>query len=274
MMPRTLYISDLDGTLLTSSQTISEYTANTVNSAISQNILFTYATARGYATASKVTASLSPGLPAIVQNGTFIVRQGSGKKLLSNTFSRSDATYIYEILTSSHIHPTVYSITDGKERFTYLTNCLSDGMKLFLDSRRGDSRENPIKSGIPLVGEVFYFACIDNPQKLAEAYEKLKDKFLCISSKDIYFDAHWLEIMPKNAGKANSVLALKKMLDCDRVVCFGDGKNDISMFEVADECYAVANADSELKKIATGIIESNDCDGVAKWLRQNILKQI
>lgn len=50
------------------------------------------------------------------------------------------------------------------------------------------------------------------------------------------------------------------------MVSFGDAINDIPMFRISDECYAVKNAVEELKKIATGIIDSNDEDGVAKWL--------
>lgn len=38
------------------------------------------------------------------------------------------------------------------------------------------------------------------------------------------------------------------------------------MFQMADEAYATENAINELKEIATGIIESNNADGVAKWL--------
>lgn len=38
------------------------------------------------------------------------------------------------------------------------------------------------------------------------------------------------------------------------------------MFHMADEAYATKNAIVELKEIATGIIESNNADGVAKWL--------
>lgn len=51
---------------------------------------------------------------------------------------------------------------------------------------------------------------------------------------------------------------------------FGNGKNDIDMFQVADESYAVENACDELKKYATGIIDSNDNDGVAKWIENTI----
>ena len=43
----------------------------------------------------------------------------------------------------------------------------------------------------------------------------------------------------------------------NNLVVFGDGKNDIDMFELADESYAVQNAHEELKKYATAIISSN-----------------
>ena len=59
------------------------------------------------------------------------------------------------------------------------------------------------------------------------------------------------------------------MLDCEKLIVFGDGKNDIDMFQMADESYAVANAHEELKKYATDVILSNDDDGVAQWLEVN-----
>ncbi len=62
------------------------------------------------------------------------------------------------------------------------------------------------------------------------------------------------------------------MLECDYIVVFGDAVNDIDMFEMADEAYAVENAVSELKGKATAIIGSNDDDGVAEWLYEHIKK--
>jgi hydroxymethylpyrimidine pyrophosphatase-like HAD family hydrolase len=41
------------------------------------------------------------------------------------------------------------------------------------------------------------------------------------------------------------------------------------MFKYADEAYAVSNAHPELKQHATDIIESNENDGVARWLMEN-----
>jgi hydroxymethylpyrimidine pyrophosphatase-like HAD family hydrolase len=75
--------------------------------------------------------------------------------------------------------------------------------------------------------------------------------------------------MPLAASKSNAIRQLKAMLGCDRLVVFGDGKNDIDMFQLADESYAVENAAPELKAIATGVIGSNNDDSVAHWLLEH-----
>ncbi len=77
--------------------------------------------------------------------------------------------------------------------------------------------------------------------------------------------------MPLEASKANSIKQLHKILECDRVITFGDGRNDIDMFELADESYAVQNADEQLKRYATAVISSNDEDGGAHWLEDNYI---
>ena len=74
------------------------------------------------------------------------------------------------------------------------------------------------------------------------------------------------ELCPENATKASAIQRVKELCGCQRVIVFGDSANDISMFQMADEAYATQNAIDELKEMATGIIESNNTDGVAKWL--------
>ena len=76
--------------------------------------------------------------------------------------------------------------------------------------------------------------------------------------------------MPAKASKANAIRRLKEMWGCTRVVSFGDAVNDLPMFEISDECYAVSNAADELKAVASAVIESNEEDGVAKWLAANV----
>ena len=52
-MNKILYISDLDGTLLHSDETTSDYTNNTLNRLTQNGLLFSYATARSIHTAKK-----------------------------------------------------------------------------------------------------------------------------------------------------------------------------------------------------------------------------
>ena len=72
--------------------------------------------------------------------------------------------------------------------------------------------------------------------------------------------------MPRQATKAQAVLELKERLGCQKVVCFGDGINDLPMFAAAEEGYAVANACQALKDAASAVIDSAEQDGVAKKL--------
>lgn len=193
---KTLYVTDLDGTLLTSRKCISEYSIQTINQLVEKGMLFTYATARSLSSASKVTEGLHLKTPIVAYNGA----------------------NLYE-------------------------------------------------------GDVFYFTCIGEKDQFERAYDVFSqdERYTCTLQPEPHRqEEYWLEIMPRKATKANAILKLKEILGCDKVISFGDAMNDIPMFQISDECYAMENAVEELKKIATGIIDSNDADGVAIWLKENV----
>ena len=270
MDKKTLYLSDLDGTLLNSSQVTSDYTNYAINKLVNEGMLFSYATARSWNTARKVTNGISASLPAIVYNGAFVIDTVSGKRLISNYFGEEVREVIEELLEKG-IYPTVYSVSESGEKFSYVKDKLTKGMADFVLSRKGDSRNNPVESISELyTGKIFYITCIDETENLKPFYDKYKNKYHCVFQNDIYSGEQWLEMMPMNVSKSKAALQLKEYLGCERLVVFGDALNDIDLFECADESYAVANAVDELKKKATDIIESNNADGVAKWLIRRI----
>ena len=91
----------------------------------------------------------------------------------------------------------------------------------------------------------------------------------CNYYEDIYEKgAYFLEIYSSEASKANAIKSLSHLRKDDKIICFGDNINDIPMFQVADEGYAVDNAVRELKNIATAVIDSNNEDAVAKFIEK------
>ena len=166
----------------------------------------------------------------------------------------------------------VYALVDGKERVTIINEKLNDGMKEYLTKRKDDPRINLTNDLHSLYqGEVYYFTVIGSYQELNSVYEMLKDNvnYNVTFQQEIYRDEYWLEIMPKTASKANAILKLKEILKCDEIVCFGDAINDLEMFKVSNQSYAMENAVDQLKKHATAIIDSNENEGVANWLIKN-----
>lgn len=265
---KTLYVSDLDGTLLQSNERTSAYTNHVINHLVGRGMLFSYATARSFLTSHKVTKGLDAKFPLITYNGAMIVDNTDGSFLQQNFFG-ADVKTVLRDLFQNNIYPIVYSFLDKKEKFSFVPEKCTKGMSEFTASR-ADSRSRPVEKEEDLfAGEIFYITCIDEKAKLEPLYEKYKNTYHCVFQTDIYSKEQWLEIMPKAATKANAVLQLKEQLGCEKVIAFGDGKNDIEMFEMADEAYAVSNAVPELKVVATDVIADNNSDGVAKWLLEN-----
>jgi len=273
---KVLYVTDLDGTLLHHDERISAWSCDTLNRLIEKGLLFSYATARSIFTASVVVNGFTPRLPVIVNNGSFIMDSVSRKRLLVNQFTHAEALDIYSTLCRHQIAPRVDAIIDGRERFSYYKNRINPALAEFVAARKHDGRDNPLhdtgtSSGTSVIlrGDVFYFTCIGEEEKLRAAYEELRTIYNCIFQFDIYSHEPWLEVMPHTASKAHAILQLKELYKCDKVVVFGDGANDIPMFQIANEGYAMANAIDALKEIATAVIDSNENDGVAKWLAEH-----
>ncbi len=269
---KTLYVTDLDGTLLNTKDNINEYSLRTINKLVEEGMLFTYATARSFVSASVVTQGLSTKIPIIAYNGAFIINPATGEVLSSMNFSNTEVDKIINCLKQYDISPMIYSYIDDTEKVSWVTTRENDGKRRYLSLRNGDRRLRPLQDDHGLyAGKVFYITCIGEREELLPIYEifHADSNYTCTLQQELYRPEYWCEILPRQATKANAIKKLKSMWSCDRVVSFGDAINDIPMFQISDECYAVSNAVDSLKEIATGITESNDKDGVAKWLKDN-----
>ena len=81
----------------------------------------------------------------------------------------------------------------------------------------------------------------------------------------------WLDVHHSDASKGGAIEVMKRLLGLERVICFGDSDNDLSMFEVADESYAPENANDSIKSAATAVIGHHDEEGIARFLRERFV---
>lgn len=265
---KTLYVTDLDGTLMRDDKIISNESVAILNRLLAQGIFLTYATARSIRSASRITRNISFNLPVITLNGTILVDPLTKKEIQISTFGK-EIQHIRQALAAAAIPGFVNAYLGSKEVKLYLKGRTNEGFQDYLQNQSTDKRIQMVDTEDQLFeGETCYFTFIAPRNELQPLYERVKQikGINCIFQQDKYRPEYWLELCPESATKASAIQRVKELCGCQRVIVFGDSANDISMFQMADEAYATQNAINELKEMATGIIESNNTDGVAKWL--------
>lgn len=277
-MAKTLFISDLDGTLLSSDSRLSANTVAMLNEAISKGALFSVATARTPSTVAILLKDVEARLPFIVMTGAAVWNP------LDKTFSHP-VTMKQEtaesILATIHAHSLpafIYTLKDNVIHI-YHTDPLSEGEKNFI-SERDDSiykvfhiAENGCSDIPARLDNVVLFYAMQPSDIVESTYNDIRAHNDCnaVFYHDIYGpEIGLMEIFAPGASKADALKWLKLHTGADRVAAFGDNINDIPMLRVADVAIAVENAVEEVKEVADIIIGPNTSDSVAQFILEAI----
>lgn len=272
---KTLFLSDLDGTFLNKEGKISKRSAEIIDTLTKQGVLFTVATARTYATVMEMFKDIYLPCPLVLMNGVTIYDPVSRKILVSNSIPTDLGNKIVDVFRKHGIEPMLY-FQQGECLDIYYGELTNDYQRTYVQQRVDCKGKRFIYSPTPTSLEdknLVYIVCIDYYDKIKGIYDEVSefDNAHCMFYKDNYVpDMYYLEIITKTVSKASGALEVKKLIGADKIIAFGDNLNDIPLFEVADECYAVAEAQDELKKIATSVIGSNDKDAVAEFLLEYV----
>ncbi len=271
----TLYVSDLDGTLLNNAGKLTPRAADMLNCMTEGGTLFSYCTARGLATAGKITERLKLTAPIALMNGVFIYDPLTGEYPVRNVFGAEQAALLKRAILDNEETPMVFALLDGRERVSYIKD--SENLKKHLAARKGDKRMRPLTSYSKMFEGELYYAAFINPRN-KPALDKIfthENGF----ARSCYIDTYdtsqtWYEVFSVSAGKAEAVLKIKELTGADELVCFGDNANDIPMFRAADRCYAVGNAIPELKELADGVIGTNESLGVPEFIQSEVFPKL
>ena len=273
----TLYISDLDGTLLHPSGTVSANTQQILTKLIRNGLHFTVATARTPLSALPLLSEIPIRDPMILMNGALCYVPE--KKAFSDpiVFEKVSLEKLAEAENASGMEGMLFSVDQGilTVNLGDVKSCMWDGyFSMEKVAHVQAIRQDVISASAAdlLQKGVVYGLYMDNePTKLDILFEYLNGSGLTVDYyKDKYTENRWcLEICSRNATKGNALNRLKQQ-GYDYLIGFGDSWNDVPLFQACDEGYAVANASDELKQLATAVILSNAEDGVAAHILHHL----
>ena len=249
-------VFDLDRTLLRSDRTISAYTKSILERCRAKSIYSIIATARPPRAIGVYEEMICPDA-AVTMNGASLRMNGRERRSVSMD-AQSACKLIAQIDQSLPGRPWSLEAESG----LYAN---------FDTSTRWDGPSAPFVSVNTVPQERAY-------KVLVELKEAGDADILCsLLPKDTYLEiaeGTLGMVIHKEATKMQGVLAALKELGVkpEDVAAFGDDLADIEMLKACGYGVAVQNALDEVKAAADFVAESNDDDGVARWLEEHVLR--
>lgn len=273
-MKRQYFLTDLDGTLLRSDTTLSDFTVDVLNQTLAEGHVCSFATARSFISAKPLVESIGWSYPVIVYNGALIVDPQSERILYAKFLSSDITTQILEFGRRTGLLPLVFGMEPSAAQRVWHEEIVSDGLRRFVESRAGDPRfqtREPLslRSGDQVIMLTYIASKAELQPFKDHLIDMLNDEIHLHFTKDTYLqDDYFLEISHPHANKEEAMKAWASLVGCSpsHVTVFGDNLNDIGLFRGAGKKLAVANAHQELQVVASEMIGTNDQDGVAKYI--------
>lgn len=265
---KTLYVSDLDGTLFDSGGHLSDFTRDTLNELIAGGMNFTVATARSVSSAAGLLDDLDLKVPAVMMNGVFLTDVPNQKQVYVNRYPVELAHKVIDAFKANGRPPFVYSF-NGEYIECEFTKLKNDYERQFVAKRQKLYRRFEKVEDYTVGNNTVYINGIDHKETMQAVADELQkiDGIKFSHYLDTYSgDKYFVEVYVESAGKWNSIKRLKEMYGFDRVVAFGDNGNDVEMLKNADLAVVVGNALPPALEVADIVIDTNDNDGVAKYL--------
>ncbi len=270
---KTLYVSDMDGTLLDNDSRVSLRSAGIISDLSRRGILITVATARTPATVDPLMRDTYTCCPAIVMTGAALWDREKRELVDMKLLSSEAFADIRQVFAMASLDPFIYTVASPARLDVYHGLEMSPGEESFYMERSHLVLKKFHLGDCPSAdetGRVILMFGIGDTDRVAGVAEALEGRGDCSVSfyPDILSPSRSLiEVFASGVSKAGAVKKLADRLGADRIVVYGDNLNDLSMMAVADEAVAVANAFPEVRAAATRVIGPNSDDAVARDIR-------
>ena len=272
-MTDTLFVTDLDGTLLQPDVSVSDQTRSILTDLLGEGLLLTVATARTSFTVMPLLESIPLRLPLILQNGSVLHDPVRNKIVDAAGIPQNAYLAVCELYRRYGFNGFVFCVPGDELRCCY--TALSTPHMLRYYQARHDRFGKPffqVGSMEALASECPVYMSLNAPKPVLDPLrEEVKQiaGIIVAYYQDVYEPDIWyLEISAPEASKFHGVRKVQEMTGAVHVTGFGDNRNDFPLFDACDTKIAVGNAAEVLKERADLIIGSNTENAVAEYLQK------
>lgn len=276
----TLYVSDLDGTLLGADSRLSRRSIELLNESIASGALFSIATARTPATVGRLLADVECRVPLIVMTGAAIWDRDSNRYVCACFHREDTARRLLSVYKEYGLSTFLYTLGEDNIIHIYHIGAMSELERKFVEERA----DTPYKifhipedgcSDIPgqCLSRVLLFYSMRPTAEVTHVHNAINEDgdLRAVFYHDIFGDEiAIMEVFSPDASKANAVRILAGLVGAGRIVAYGDNVNDLPILEIADDAVAVENAVEKVKEAAHRVIGPNTADSVARDIKNQL----
>lgn len=270
---RHLIALDLDGTLLTDYKKVTPYTQEVISKAIEQGHIVVIATGRSDFMSLYYYDLLRLNTAMINYNGAYIHHpyDDTWGPAVHHPLPRDTALDIVDICYELDVH-NIWTLTQDHILLDRHDEKIIDSFHFINQSKE------PLPLTIGRIKKQLAYdptSLIIHPREdhMKDLQSHLNDHF----AEKIHYRVwgktwNFFEISKKGMNKAYGLEQLSQYYNIprERIIAFGDETNDLEMIEYAGIGVAMENGIDELKKIADDLTETNEEDGVAKYLEKHL----
>ena len=266
---------DIDGTLVNDEKVIPKENIETIKRLKKDGVEVVLASGRPYHSIEKYSNIVGATPYIIGSNGGVVVNFEDNKILYNANIDKSLALEVLKFIKQNNLFTAItmsgnlvlekemYSLTKENRDELIEVDSLEDYLK--------NTNESIIKFSI----------MSDQKKDFEDAREKMVNKFnLTITNVDTFVipkkyrkngeNPFIIDIMQEYVSKGEAIKRLCKYLNFNtsETIIFGDGMNDIEMFELDAYKVAMGNAANRIKEMADNITKTNNEAGVSYKLNE------
>ena len=269
---RTLYVSDLDDTLLGADGALSAEARSTLTRLLESGTDFTVATARSPLTTFRALDGVPLSLPVIAYSGAAAVDPVDRRALWWEHFDARALRPLVGAALAAGVTPLVFWLDGENDKVSWVRGAETSGVDTFLEARQGDPRLAPVDGWDEVDHDRGFFVSIRGEYPVVRRLSRMIRAISWGTGCSLALTGSResgvgvLDVTPPARRRAGCRRIVQDH-GFTRMVAFGDGTNDLPLFAEADESYATASAPDDVKAAATAVLDDGD-DAVVRFLAE------